>query len=86
MATSAYVVPVVDSTTVFKDDLFKGKVLFCTGGGSGICKDMTRAMVRMIELAPESVDSNQRTDAARGRRSDNRQEVSGDTFRLRLGP
>ncbi len=32
----------VPSTTVFKADIFKGKVLFCTGGGSGICQTMTR--------------------------------------------
>jgi len=36
----------VPSTTVFKDDLFKGKVLFCTGGHSGICKEMTRALMK----------------------------------------
>ncbi|KIL65265.1 hypothetical protein M378DRAFT_105231 [Amanita muscaria Koide BX008] len=35
----------VDSRTVFKPDIFKGKVLFCTGGGSGICKAMTEAMM-----------------------------------------
>jgi 2,4-dienoyl-CoA reductase [(3E)-enoyl-CoA-producing], peroxisomal len=37
--------PVVDSTAVFKDDIFKNKVLLCTGGGSGICRVMTEAMV-----------------------------------------
>ena len=37
--------PPVDSTAVFKNDIFKGKVLFCTGGGSGICKAMTQAIV-----------------------------------------
>ncbi|KAI8969690.1 2,4-dienoyl-CoA reductase [Trametes punicea] len=36
----------VDSTAVFKKDIFKGKVLFCTGGGSGICKAMTEAVMR----------------------------------------
>lgn len=46
MAPSAYVVPIVDSTSVFKPDIFKGKVLFCTGGGSGICRGMTEAMMR----------------------------------------
>ncbi|KAF6763407.1 2,4-dienoyl-CoA reductase [Ephemerocybe angulata] len=46
MAPTAYVQPIVDSTTVFKADLFKGKVLFCTGGGSGICRGMTEAMMR----------------------------------------
>ncbi|PPQ90702.1 hypothetical protein CVT25_005010 [Psilocybe cyanescens] len=46
MSPSAHVVPVADSTSVFKPDLFKGKVLFCTGGGSGICRGMTEAMMR----------------------------------------
>ncbi|KAI0770899.1 NAD(P)-binding protein [Trametes elegans] len=36
----------VDSTAVFNKDIFKGKVLFCTGGGSGICKAMTEAVMR----------------------------------------
>jgi len=35
-----------NSESVFKPDIFKGKVLFCTGGGSGICKEMTYAVVR----------------------------------------
>jgi len=38
--------PVVDSTAVFKDDLFKNRVLFCTGGGSGICRVMTETVMR----------------------------------------
>ncbi|KAJ2932966.1 hypothetical protein H1R20_g4126, partial [Candolleomyces eurysporus] len=46
MAPAAYVQPIADSTSVFKEDLFKGKVLFCTGGGSGICRGMTEAMMR----------------------------------------
>jgi peroxisomal 2,4-dienoyl-CoA reductase len=41
-----FVAPVVDSSTVFKPDIFKGKVLFCTGGGSGICREMTEAIMR----------------------------------------
>ena len=45
--SKAYVEPApADSTAVFKNDIFKGKVLFCTGGGSGICKAMTEAVVR----------------------------------------
>lgn len=40
--------PPVDSTAVFKADIFQGKVLFCTGGGSGICKGMTEAVVRIF--------------------------------------
>lgn len=42
----SYVQPIVDSTAVFKPDIFKGKVLFCTGGGSGICRAMTEAVMR----------------------------------------
>lgn len=42
--------PVVDSTAVFKDDIFKNKVLFCTGGGSGICRVMTEAVVSVTRL------------------------------------
>jgi hypothetical protein len=38
--------PIVDSTAVFKDDIFKNKVLLCTGGGSGICRSMTETVVR----------------------------------------
>ena len=35
---------------VFKPDIFKGKVLFCTGGGSGIGKVMTEAVVGNLDL------------------------------------
>jgi peroxisomal 2,4-dienoyl-CoA reductase len=34
------------SLDIFKADLFKGKVLFCTGGGSGICKTMTQQIMK----------------------------------------
>ncbi|KIK55462.1 hypothetical protein GYMLUDRAFT_175646 [Collybiopsis luxurians FD-317 M1] len=46
MAPSPYVAPVASSTAVFRDDIFKGKVLFCTGGGSGIGKGMTETVMR----------------------------------------
>ena len=46
--SSPHVVPIVESTSVFKPDIFKGKVLFCTGGGSGICRGMTETMVRIF--------------------------------------
>ncbi|TFY76528.1 hypothetical protein EWM64_g7483 [Hericium alpestre] len=46
MAPVPYVQPVVKSTDIFKADIFKGKVLFCTGGGSGICKGMTKSVMR----------------------------------------
>ena len=36
----------VDTTKVFKENIFAGKVLLCSGGGSGICRGMTEAMVR----------------------------------------
>ncbi|KAI9491267.1 2,4-dienoyl-CoA reductase [Zychaea mexicana] len=34
------------TTDVFKNEIFKGKVLLCSGGGSGICRAMTEAVVR----------------------------------------
>ncbi|KAI0344341.1 NAD(P)-binding protein [Trametopsis cervina] len=46
MPAKAYAQPIVNSTAVFRDGLFDGKVLFCTGGGSGICKEMTRSIMR----------------------------------------
>ncbi|KAF5371398.1 hypothetical protein D9615_009675 [Tricholomella constricta] len=46
MAPAPYVVPQVDSAAVFKPEIFRGKVLFCTGGGSGICRGMTEAVMR----------------------------------------
>ncbi|CEG75056.1 Putative 2,4-dienoyl-CoA reductase (NADPH2) [Rhizopus microsporus] len=36
----------METTEIFKDNLFKGKVLLCSGGGSGICRAMTEAVVR----------------------------------------
>ncbi|ORY94723.1 hypothetical protein BCR43DRAFT_494496 [Syncephalastrum racemosum] len=36
----------VSSNTIFKDNIFAGKVLLCSGGGSGICRGLTEAMVR----------------------------------------
>ncbi|KAI0039886.1 2,4-dienoyl-CoA reductase [Auriscalpium vulgare] len=46
MSSARPTVPVISSTAVFKEDIFKNKVLFCTGGGSGICKVMTEAVMR----------------------------------------
>ncbi|KAF8333930.1 NAD-P-binding protein [Cantharellus anzutake] len=37
--------PPIKSTEVFKKDIFEGKVLFCTGGPSGICKAMTKSIM-----------------------------------------
>ncbi|CAD6911486.1 unnamed protein product [Tilletia controversa] len=36
----------VPSTDIFKDDIFKGKVVFCTGGGSGICYTVVESLMR----------------------------------------
>jgi len=46
MAPAPYTQPIVDTTSTFKEGIFNGKVLFCTGGGSGICKAMTKAVMR----------------------------------------
>lgn len=34
------------STSIFKPDIFEGKVLFCTGGGSGICNGMVKNIMK----------------------------------------
>ncbi|KAF8517430.1 NAD(P)-binding protein [Hysterangium stoloniferum] len=38
--------PAPSSLSIFREGLFNGKVLFCTGGGSGICREMTEAVLR----------------------------------------
>ena len=57
MTSSPYVIPVAESTTVFKPDIFKGKVLFCTGGGSGICRGMTEGVVSIQIQAMKTTDA-----------------------------
>ncbi|KAJ7433609.1 hypothetical protein B0H11DRAFT_2259226 [Mycena galericulata] len=54
-ALTAFVTPEVLSTSVFKDDIFKDKVLFCTGSGSRIhYLGMTEAIdARSIDTAKE---------------------------------
>ncbi|WWC91640.1 uncharacterized protein L201_006586 [Kwoniella dendrophila CBS 6074] len=42
---SSFRAPVSSSKEVFRDDLFKGKVLFCTGGRSGICYRVVETMM-----------------------------------------
>ncbi|KAF8679888.1 Enoyl-(Acyl carrier protein) reductase [Rhizoctonia solani] len=43
---TVYVANYIPSTSTFKDNIFDGKVLFCTGGGSGICRGMVEAMMK----------------------------------------
>ncbi len=45
MSAKPFVAPIVDSSAIYKPDIFKGKVLFYTGGGSGICRGMKGAVV-----------------------------------------
>ncbi|KZO92115.1 NAD(P)-binding protein [Calocera viscosa TUFC12733] len=39
--------PVPDPTKIFQPGLFKGKVVFATGGGSGIVMEMVKAMMQL---------------------------------------
>ena len=80
MASKPYAVPIVDSTKVFRDDIFNGKVLFCTGGGSGICRGMTEAVVRspfsFAYVVVAAVQSDTELDAPRGKCHHRRTKVS----------
>jgi peroxisomal 2,4-dienoyl-CoA reductase len=42
---SAVVLKAADPAKVFLPNIFKGKVLFCTGGGSGICFEMVKSIM-----------------------------------------
>ncbi|CAE6529287.1 unnamed protein product [Rhizoctonia solani] len=41
-----FVSPYNHSISTFRENIFDGKVLFCTGGGSGICRGMVEAMMK----------------------------------------
>ncbi|KAH7330563.1 hypothetical protein B0J17DRAFT_701269 [Rhizoctonia solani] len=46
LGKTAFVSPYNPSSSTYKDNIFHGKVLFCTGGGSGICRGMVEAMMK----------------------------------------
>lgn len=47
-SSKAVVAPLPPPTkAIFQPDLFKDKVLFCTGGGSGICKVIVQTMMEL---------------------------------------
>ena len=78
MAPSPISARYTNSESVFKPDIFKGKVLFCTGGGSGICKEMTYAMVRCYSclcLRRALMRLSRYTDETRCRRGNCRKKV-----------
>ncbi|CAG8455259.1 16624_t:CDS:2 [Funneliformis mosseae] len=49
---------------IFKEDILKDKVAFVTGGGSGICKGMTEAMIRHGAKAVITSRSQEKLDKA----------------------
>lgn len=40
------------SGNTFRADLYKGKVVVVSGGGTGICREMTRALMNRNPLSP----------------------------------
>lgn len=88
MAPAAFVAPSVTSDSVFKPDIFKGKVLFCTGGGSGICRGMTEAMVLPFLSFPTVAVLMTPTDATRSQcyhcGAQVRKMLVADVFRMVL--
>jgi len=52
------------TSKIFRKDILKDKVAFVTGGGSGICKGMTEAMIRHGAKAVITSRSQERLDKA----------------------
>ncbi|CAB4384346.1 unnamed protein product [Rhizophagus irregularis] len=54
----------MSTSKIFRDDVLKNKVAFVTGGGSGICRGMTEAMIRHGAKAVITSRSQERLDKA----------------------
>lgn len=47
MSYKAYTQPIVDSNKIFKDNIFDGKVLFCTGGLDRVVRSKLEQKVKV---------------------------------------